>query len=67
MLDKLKTHSGVLQFSTKGETLSIQVESEGVVPNITRYIVECGGSILRVNPRDYTLEDIYFSLQTGEA
>jgi hypothetical protein len=38
-----------------------------VIPEVVRHLVNGGESILRVNPRDYTLEDIYFALQAGEA
>jgi hypothetical protein len=33
---------------------------------VIHHLVTQGISILKVNPRDYTLEDIYFSLQAGE-
>ena len=64
--EKLKDHNGVIQVSAGHETLSVQVENEEVIPNVVRHLVEQGESILKVNPRDYTLEDIYFALQAGE-
>ncbi|HSO13687.1 MAG TPA: ABC transporter ATP-binding protein [Anaerolineales bacterium] len=67
MSDKLKAYRGVIQVSAKNEALSIQVENEGAIPDIVRHLVEQGESILKVDPRDYTLEDIYFALQAGEA
>ena len=63
----LKDYRGVIQTSAKSEALSVQVENEDVIPDVIRRLVESGASILRVNPRDYTLEDIYFALQEGEA
>jgi len=63
----LKTHRGVIQVSVENEALSIQVESEDVIPDVVRHLVEQGASIMKVNPRDYTLEDIYFALQAGES
>jgi len=63
----LKTNCGVIQATMKDDALSVQVESDEVIPNLVRYLVEQGESILKVNPRDYTLEDIYFALQAGEA
>jgi ABC-2 type transport system ATP-binding protein len=65
--DLLKTHRGVIQVTVEEETLSIQVEKEDAIPDIIRLLVEHGESIHKVNPRDYTLEDIYFALQAGEA
>ena len=64
--DKLKGHNGVIQVSVENETLSVQVENEEVIPNVVRHLVEHGETILKVNPRNYTLEDIYFALQAGD-
>lgn len=63
----LKALRGVIQVSAEDEALSVQVENEDVIPAVVRHLVNAGASILRVNPRDYTLEDIYFALQAGEA
>jgi ABC-type uncharacterized transport system ATPase subunit len=65
--ENLQTHAGVIQASVEGSALSVQVESEDVIPAVVRHLVEQGESILKVNPRAYTLEDIYFALQAGEA
>lgn len=64
----LKSHPGVIQVvpGTGGTSLSVQVEKEDRIPDIIRLLVEKGESILRVNPRDYTLKDIYFALQAGD-
>jgi hypothetical protein len=56
----------VIQAESHNNELSIQVENEDVIPNIVRYLVEQGAAIRRVNPRDYTLEDIYFALQADQ-
>ncbi len=60
---------GVLQITTDAKTnsLSVQVENDDVIPDVVRSLVEHNSSIRRVNPRDYTLEDIYFALQAGES
>lgn len=63
----LKALRGVIQASAEGEALAVQVENEDVIPDVIRHLVNDGESVLRVNPRDYTLEDIYFALQAGEA
>jgi ABC-2 type transport system ATP-binding protein len=65
--DLLKTHRGVIQVIVEDESLSIQVEKEDAIPGIVRLLVEYDEAIHKVNPRDYTLEDIYFALQAGEA
>ena len=65
--DKLKAHRGVIQVTAGDAAVSIQVENEDVIPVVVRHLVEQGAEIRKVNPRDYTLEDIYFALQAGEA
>jgi len=67
MVDRLKDHRGVLQVSAENESLSVQVENEEVIPGVIRHLAGQGESILKVNPRDYTLEDIYFALQAGKS
>ena len=62
----LKAHRGVKQVTGQGEAWQVQVESEDVIPQIVQHLAAQGASILKVNPRDYTLEDIYFALQAGE-
>jgi ABC-2 type transport system ATP-binding protein len=62
----LKAQRGVMQIIGQGESLQVQVESEEVIPQIVQHLTGQGAAILKVNPRDYTLEDIYFALQAGE-
>ncbi len=62
----LKAQRGAMQVTGQGETWQVQVESEEVIPQIVQHLAAQGASILKVNPRDYTLEDIYFALQAGE-
>lgn len=66
--EKFTTQRGVIQavMDTKRDTLSVQVESNNVIPAVVRHLVEQGESVLKVSPRDYTLEDIYFALQAGD-
>ena len=68
-MELLTTERGILnvQWDGKREMLSVQVENDDVIPDVVRRLVEQGSSILRVNPRAYTLEDIYFTLQAGES
>ena len=69
LAESLQGQDGVIQSVADPDqnSLSVQVENESVIPGVIRHLVEQGGSILRVNPRDYTLEDIYFTLQAGES
>ncbi|MEW5827321.1 MAG: ABC transporter ATP-binding protein [Chloroflexota bacterium] len=59
----LDTLRGVIQVEHNGSRLSVQVESREIIPQLIRRLGELDASILRVNPRDHTLEDIYFTLQ----
>ena len=65
--ESLKAQRGVIEASAENDVLSVQVENEAVIPEVIRHLVDGGESILKVNPRDYTLKDIYFALQAGEA
>jgi ABC-2 type transport system ATP-binding protein len=65
--DKIKVQRGVIQVSAGKDALSVQVEKNDVIPAIVRHLVEQGEAVLKVDPRAYTLEDIYFALQAGES
>lgn len=64
---KVKALRGVMQVTGENESLAIQVEADEIIPEVVSTLVQDKASILKVNPRDYTLEDIYFALQAGEA
>lgn len=64
---KVKALRGVMQVVGEDESLAIQVEADEIIPEVVSALVQDKASILKVNPRDYTLEDIYFALQAGEA
>lgn len=61
----IKDHRGVIQALVENDALSVQVEKDEFIPDVVRYLVAQGESIMKVDPRDYTLEDIYFALQAG--
>jgi len=54
---------GVLQVEAADDRLAIQLESETAIPDLVRDLSAAGAQILRVIPREYSLEEIYFSLQ----
>lgn len=68
-VESLKEQPGLIQVlpNTERDALSVQLENMDRIPHVVRWLVLQGESILRVNPRDYTLEDIYFALQAGES
>jgi hypothetical protein len=49
----------------EGEALrwAVRVSSEEMIPVVVAAWVSQGASIMRVNPRQYSLEDIYLRLQ----
>jgi ABC-2 type transport system ATP-binding protein len=61
--DALRVMPGVTDARLDGTRLAVQVEGEEVIPAVVRTVVERGGQVLRVDPREHTLEDVYFELQ----
>lgn len=63
----LKTLPGVLQLdSPQPECLQLQVQQESVIPQVVARLVEDGAQILAVQPRQVSLEEVYFKLQQQE-
>jgi len=62
----IKALGGVRQVTAEKESLAIQVEAEEVIPQVVSALARENIPMLKVNPRAYTLEDIYFALQAGE-
>ncbi len=48
------------------QEFEIEIQSEKEIPRIVRQIVEDGGDIYQVNPRQPSLEDIYFALTSKQ-
>lgn len=63
---KIKSLRGVIQATGENESLAVQVETEERIPEVVAALAADQFPILKVNPRDYTMEDIYFALQAGE-
>ncbi len=59
----LKSADGVRDLQADGTKLSIQVSDEAHTPAVIAAVAAGGGQIMRVNPREHSLEDIYFELQ----
>jgi len=64
---RIKSLGGVRQVTAEKESLAIQVEAEEIIPQVVSALARDNIPMLKVNPRAYTLEDIYFALQAGEA
>jgi ABC-2 type transport system ATP-binding protein len=63
LIDALRTLPGVRDVQPAGLHLAVQVEGDERIPAAVKALVEGGGQVLRVNPREHTLEDVYFELQ----
>jgi len=63
VIDSLHVLPGVTDAQQDGRRLGVQVVSEECIPIVVRTLVEHGGQVLRVNPREHTLEEVYFELQ----
>ena len=59
----LKGTDGVRDMQADGVKLSAQVSDEGRIPSVIASAAASGVAIRRVNPREHSLEDIYFELQ----
>lgn len=62
----LKQVDGALDVRQDGIHLSVQVRNIGVTPLLVQAVVGLGGQVVRVNPRQHSLEEIYFRLQAVE-
>ena len=63
---RIQALGGVRHVQAEKETLAVQVEAEEIIPQVVAALARENVPILKVIPRDYTLEDIYFALQAGE-
>ncbi len=53
----------VIQVSLDDQKLAVQINHDDVIPAVVVQVVELGGQIMRVNPREHSLEEIYFKVQ----
>ncbi|MCC6805622.1 MAG: ABC transporter ATP-binding protein [Anaerolineae bacterium] len=62
----LRATDGVRDLQADGSKLAAQVSDEAHIPQVIAALAAGGGQIMRVNPREHSLEDIYFELQRRE-
>jgi ABC-2 type transport system ATP-binding protein len=63
VLGKIREITGVTIDRVSENTITLQVSDKRLVPAVVQTAVQQGGEILRVNPREYSLEEIYFAVQ----
>jgi ABC-2 type transport system ATP-binding protein len=63
----LRQIPGVVEVHTDGCMLAVQMREEALIPTIVAEVAAGGGLIMRVNPQEHSLEEVYFALQRREA
>jgi ABC-2 type transport system ATP-binding protein len=63
LLAALRAADGIREAQAEKLTLSVHVDDEARIPAAIAAVAEGGGQIMRANPREHSLEDIYFELQ----
>jgi ABC-2 type transport system ATP-binding protein len=63
LLAALRAIESVRDLSADADKLAVQVSDEAYIPTLISAVAANGGQIMRVNPREHSLEDIYFELQ----
>jgi len=56
---------GVTLTSKESEHITLTIRQKSQIATIIALIVANGGEIVRVSPREYSLEEIYFAIQKG--
>lgn len=62
-LSRVKNAPGVVDATLKGNDLAVQVSEIKAIPDAVAGVISSGGHIMRVNPREHSLQEIYFRLQ----
>ncbi len=62
-LSRVKNVAGAVDATLEGTALAVQVTAENAIPGVIAGVASTGGQIMRVNPREHTLQEIYFRLQ----
>ena len=65
--EALRLMEGVQEVVPDDTQLAVQISDDTLIPSLVAEVVRLGGKIVRVNPREHTLEEIYFELQKRQA
>ena len=66
LVQRVREMEVVTDVTIEPRHIAVQVRDEEAIPIVVATVVESGGRVYRVAPRQHTLEEIYFELQ-GEA
>jgi len=64
-LEAAKKFPAAKQVEARPNSLSVRLESKESIPAFIHHLVDSGASLLSVNPRAHSLEDVYFAIQNG--
>ncbi len=62
-IEHLKDQDGISAESPDPLHLQLKVQNRDQIARAVRELVRCGGEIVRVSPREYSLEEVYFAIQ----
>jgi ABC-type multidrug transport system ATPase subunit len=63
-LGEIEKLTGVIALKTvQNDIVQLEIEAEGVIPDVVKSLVQRGIPILEVQPEQQSLEEIYFTLQ----
>lgn len=66
-MDRIRGINGVLSLDVRSLTeVKIEVESETMIPQVVSGLVGLGGQILRLQPQEIPLEQVYLQLQNSK-
>lgn len=66
-MDRIRGVNGVLSLDVRSLTeVKIEVESETMIPQVVSGLVALGGQILRLQPQEIPLEQVYLQLQNSK-
>jgi ABC-2 type transport system ATP-binding protein len=63
LIGALRALPTVIDVSADGSTLAVQLNADEQIPGLVSAVANAGALIRRVNPREHSLEEIYFELQ----
>jgi len=67
LCQNLKRLEFVRELNVQNKTLTITIDTPASVPDLVQAIVQNGGRVCSVIPKELSLEDVYFSLQDRSA
>lgn len=65
LLNEIKALPGVLDLVFNLDGIKVDIENQSVIAMLVQKLALAGAQIIRVEPSQVSLEDIYFSLQNG--